>query len=545
MNIKSFDSIGFSQSNEYDSMFDNEKYINKMINNDNPVPLKFKHKNRVKKIKYMPEKFKQLDEIVKQKYQEFEKGKKTYTLCYLDEENELINISDDEDYTVFKDHVKNSDFALAKVFLTKRGEESLFNPQIDDAQTIHESVIPDNEIRNLRSIRSSVASSYALNSSRVSNHLLEQINTKLGELLNTSRAENFAKPKKWKKKNKQKKCKKKCKAAKKLKDRKEDDEISKRVFGDDTETEIFVKDEKKEEKKSEVVEETTNNQDISDVFDDHDRKSEYAKVLNETVLTSDVGSKNDDYNATDEMKPLINQKESKHEHSIQPALNNDQQKEEKETIGSNCKICLVDLVDKTRYVSSISTDFYICEKCESTTDHEYAFIKLKQGVSLNPETYDQFCQNMLLSYSVLPENYFEKVATKMVKMNTNKAQHKKLNIKPYNVKMAQRITKGDFGDNLVAKRGFEVDIKWEVKNFTAKQWSDKVFIECLPTSDIILPKRKVKDCLNRLEKCEIDVKFILPKDTLGRNTLEVNFCLFDQESKTYFGEELKAEIILV
>ena len=105
--------------------------------------LKIKHKNRVKKISNIPTKFAKLSGIVKKKYEEFKEGKSTYSMGYLDEENELINISDEEDYIVFKEFVEDKGLTTAKVFLCAKGEERNFDPAVDDNKTICESMIVD------------------------------------------------------------------------------------------------------------------------------------------------------------------------------------------------------------------------------------------------------------------------------------------------------------------------------------------------------------------------------------------------------------------
>ena len=64
-------------------------------------------------------------------------------MSYLDEENELINISDEEDYLVFKEFVEDKGLTTAKVFLSAKGEEKNFDPAIDDNKTICESMIVD------------------------------------------------------------------------------------------------------------------------------------------------------------------------------------------------------------------------------------------------------------------------------------------------------------------------------------------------------------------------------------------------------------------
>jgi hypothetical protein len=103
--------------------------------------IKLKHKNKVKKIAEIPAKLSELDEIIKKKYEQFKEGRSTYRMCYMDEENEQIDISDDEDYEVFFDYVKQQSFGIKKLFLKSRSEDKKFDPDIDDCQTVNESVV--------------------------------------------------------------------------------------------------------------------------------------------------------------------------------------------------------------------------------------------------------------------------------------------------------------------------------------------------------------------------------------------------------------------
>lgn len=77
-----------------------------------------------------------LTSVVKKKYDEFKEGKSTYTIRYLDEDNEFIDISDEEDYSTFKEYVQEQGTTNAKLFLIRKGEEEKFNPNIDDGQTV-------------------------------------------------------------------------------------------------------------------------------------------------------------------------------------------------------------------------------------------------------------------------------------------------------------------------------------------------------------------------------------------------------------------------
>lgn len=101
----------------------------------------------------MPGKFAKLTSVVKKKYEEFKEGKPTYTIRYLDEDNEFIDISDEEDYSTFKEHVQEYGITNAKLFLIAKGEEDKFNPNIDDGKTVCESVLYDENLESIASSR--------------------------------------------------------------------------------------------------------------------------------------------------------------------------------------------------------------------------------------------------------------------------------------------------------------------------------------------------------------------------------------------------------
>ena len=59
--------------------------------------LKLKFKNKVKRLPYVPETYKELFEFVSKRVPPFCEGKK-FVLTYFDEEREIITVSDDMDY---------------------------------------------------------------------------------------------------------------------------------------------------------------------------------------------------------------------------------------------------------------------------------------------------------------------------------------------------------------------------------------------------------------------------------------------------------------
>lgn len=106
-------------------------------------------------------------------------------------------------------------------------------------------------------------------------------------------------------------------------------------------------------------------------------------------------------------------------------------------------------------------------------------------------------------------------------MNVEKSL-KSMKIMPLMAKRAQIMNKDLYKDGLVAKRGSLVNIEWEVKNFTNRDWSRDVIIVCLPTSDIIVNEQKSNLCLKGSEKGKVSFKFMLPRNTMKKEVLGVN-----------------------
>lgn len=236
--------------------------------------------------------------------------------------------------------------------------------------------------------------------------------------------------------------------------------------------------------------------------------------------------------------------EPKHEHSIQPAFKRIQiVEEEKEEVGSKCKECGDDISSKTRYVSSIDPEYYICELCELKTKHEHVFIKLKNGAKLDIKAYDEFCQKMIGIFAPSLEDTEQNELQEAI-MNLEKENYRP-NIGKLDIKKAKILNSSSFEEGIMAKRGQEIEIKWLVKNFTNREWSDDVIIICLPSSDIIVNEQKVEECLRGGDKCSVSMKFVLPKNTGNKEILGVNLCLFDQVQNKYIGEELKVNLSLI
>lgn len=492
------------------------------------VPLKLKHKNRVKKIAKLPTEFAQLNSIVKKKYDEFKGGKETYTMCYLDDENELINISDDEDYTVFKEFVDDNDVGIAKVFLTAKGGEVNFNPIIDDAQTVNESVIMDDEISRLQMMRSGIDP--MMFDSRQGYQLLEQIYKNQLELL---QAKNKKKVKKEKKPKKEKKEKKE-KVPKKPKKVKKD--TNKR-------TDVV---EEKEVKLCDVEykEEKVENPIVIEI--PHPVIQEIAKrevpIEQPIIVKKPVGDELLEKLKNERDQPASND-DLKHECGIQPAYKRDQELVEPNLNDTTCTECKENISNEVRYLCSICSDYYLCELCEIKSDHDHAFLKLKKGVKFDNKAYDEFCQKMIGIYAPALIQSQEKDVQEAI-MNDEKSD-KSVKVKPLYLKRAQILNKDQFKDGLIAQRGHEVEIVWEVKNFTNREWSEDIIIVCLPSSDIIVNEQKVKLRLKGSEKGKVSMKFVVPKNTYRKEVIGVNLCLFDKVDNQFMGDELKVNLGLI
>lgn len=309
------------------------------------IGLKIKHKNRVKKIPALPPKFEKLNNIVMRKYEEFKKGKETYTMCYLDEEDELINISDEEDYAMFKQHVRETDLITAKVFLTKRGEEGNFNPMIDDAQTVNESVIMDEDYSRLQMMRSTLNNPGLFNTNNLSQELLEQIKSKLDMLVteqNKPKTKLKCKKKKSEKKEKKEKKSKIVKGEKAAKKKKvEEKEVKlKRESSVDSIEEVKMIKENSAKLENKPNEQIVVKKGIAVEAPKASPETPYVRIDTE----SDEDSFEND------------QQDGKHEFGIQPAF---KRKEDQKVLAKRlaCSECEESLDNKVTYICTICPEY--------------------------------------------------------------------------------------------------------------------------------------------------------------------------------------------
>uniref|UniRef100_A0A7S3NEU2 ZZ-type domain-containing protein n=1 Tax=Euplotes harpa TaxID=151035 RepID=A0A7S3NEU2_9SPIT len=511
--------------------------------------LKIKNKNKVKKIPSLPDKFSKLNSIVKKKYEEFSQGKSSYTILYLDEENELINLSDEEDYAVFKDFIKQKRLANAKVFITAKGEEGAFEPLNEDYKTICESVVTNNELDLYNKFDTSQAppterylnndalrrlekfSGPALNTERfaltptqelISKQMLESIQKQLDYLIAKDKKPEAKKsPKKIKKAKKDKKDKEKSKKTKKTSKPNKDLEIEEEI-------KEYVKNENQVFEKFEVI---ANPPPCLEFFDE--------KVF--------------------DMKPLDKKDfeniEDKHEFAIQPVLKRkeDTQETSKPDDLSQiivCEECRHNLKQEVKFICSICNDYNLCEACEAETQHKHIFIKVPAATKLDKAEYDKFCQKLLGIYTKNIFNHPEVKAEPPKERDHQEAimnqckETRLVKVRLMNKKMAMVLNKFDVQSGIIVKKGELVCLEWEVKNFTHNDWPEYVTIDCLPSSDIILNEQLANIRLKRGEKGKLNMKFYAPTETLDKMILDVNLCLFD-ELKNAIGEEVRIKLVLV
>lgn len=387
--------------------------------------LKIKHRNRVKKINELPDKFAKLNNIIKKKYEDFKEGKPTYTMCYLDEENELINISDEEDYCVFKDHVKSNRLSSAKVFLTNKGEERNFDPLLEANRTICESMIMDEAEaypKTFRAVPERVLGQSV--SDQANQQMLELIRKQLDYLVQKDKQEEIEKAQAKAKKEEAKRA--KLEKQEVLKKKKKEKEEKKKL--------------KEEKKKLKEVKKKVKKQE-KDGKEKKEKKEGEGKERADSLrfLSEELGKLEEKLEPGVEQIGVIDQdtqnagEQEKHEFSIQPVLKRKDdkkpepkntevisepknvevkpepelaevkpKKEQKEVIeevkvlevqaeeDSLCSECKSTLNGKTYYICSICSQYNICEKCEYDSQHQHVFIKLPVGAKFDAREYDEF-----------------------------------------------------------------------------------------------------------------------------------------------------------
>jgi hypothetical protein len=268
--------------------------------------LKIKSNNRVKKVAQVPNKFKKLDELIRKKYDEFKAGKETYQICYIDDEEEQIDISDEEDYGMFLSHLKDNKIATAKVFLNRRGTEFLFDRYIDDAQTVHESVLGDTIFDSVAGPRQMFVNKDIQNSVT-----LDEIKLRLAELENHKVLKEKEKKKKLKKEEKEEKAKKNEEKKKKKVENKAE-KAAKKV----------AKKEAKKMSKKEVKPEEEKPIDAVIIIEEKEVPEEKTNVVQNDVVELVVKDDHKDEIPVDVeiVQNELSNEEVKHEFSIQPVL---------------------------------------------------------------------------------------------------------------------------------------------------------------------------------------------------------------------------------
>lgn len=546
------------------------------------VSMKIKHQNKVKKVAKIPNRLSDLDGIIQKKYPQFWDGKPTYHLCYMDEENEQIDVSDDEDYDVFKDFARMKFGGNVKLFLKGREEENKFNPEIDDCQTIWESMVleDDNTFGLMRSRLQEVGMT-----GPSSTQLLESIWSRLERIEKQANDTTNQKEQSSKKKTKVKKSVKKSPKKKSVKGKKakkaavkkpEKRKCSNKKYASDEECSNSSQEEEKEVKleKEEVESEntvpvTTHNDieleaDVDQIYTERDMlislENQHKESVQPHPITMEIPkvqnldeNKEKLENESKEMKdnphidlqsPLKNviiKTPELGETNIDDLVQVTTQIEEvcqvmhQPKLTTLCKNCGLDLESEIKLICSLCEDFILCEACEIKGDHDHVFIKVPAKVRFNPEIYNKFCQKMLGICIAQDE---EEDDVQHAIMNPEKSREV-IRTKNMCAKKATIMKKEDFKNGFPVSRGELVSLKWTVKNLTNQQWSDDVIIVCADSSDISINEQRVDLQLKGSEKGNLQVKFIMPKDTDGLDDVELNLYLFDGKVGKPMGEELK------
>lgn len=481
--------------------------------------LKIKSNNRVKKVAEVPRRFMALDHLIRKKYDEFKAGKETYQICYIDEEDEQIDISDEEDYEMFLSHLKENRVSTAKLFLNKRGTEFCFNREIDDAQTVNESVIGENIFDSVVNSRVNFANQSIQNSVT-----LEEIKQRLAQLERFKTIESLQKEEKIAKKA-EKIEKKKLKEEKKVK----------KQAKKDTKKVIKPKD---KVKKTEIIEQVV--EQIEAKIDEKEVPVENTNAINNDVAELVIEE-------SKEVKPEVIQivqnelynpinEEVKHEFAIQPVLKRNVNHKDTEEI--LCVECSLNVSNYSKYVCSICENYTLCEACEIKSKHDHVFIKLPVGVKLDTAAYDRFCQKMLGIYAPPAKQEIQRAI-----MNPQ-VQKENVKISQINIKKAQNMKKDKYKDGVPANRGELVSLSWEVKNLTNQPWSGDMILACSDASDLKIDEKYLDMNLGSSEKGIIEVNFIMPKNTHGQDVMNLYLYLFDREIQKPIGELFNAKLIV-
>lgn len=360
--------------------------------------LKIKHKNRVKKIPSLPTKFSKLNAIVKKKYEEFKEGKSTYSMSYLDEENELINISDEEDYLVFKEFVEDKSLTIAKVFLCAKGEEKNFDPAIDDNKTICESMIMDDYDRSDRNFLFSQTPRVSMpmpmvpapTASPFPYEILDSLKKQIDYLVEKDKKEEI-------KKAKQKESKEVKEAEKKAKQeaKKKQKEKAKK---EKQEKQAKKKAEKAKDKNRDIKSEINQGAELVDVAPKIEVSPKSTKVVvkevpkqEEKVEIKEPAKVSEDAKHEFAIQPSLKRKDDKKiEPKVEPPVNQEIVDKEEEEKSSLCEECKTKLNGKIQYRCSICGEYCICETCEVNSKHQHIFIKIPIGTKFDKEVYDEF-----------------------------------------------------------------------------------------------------------------------------------------------------------
>ncbi|CAI2363003.1 unnamed protein product [Moneuplotes crassus] len=546
--------------------------------------LKLKYNNRVKKIATIPRSFQKFSSIIQNKYEDFSYGKDSYKACYLDNEDDQVDISDDEDYEVFLQYLETVNQPSVKVFLNNNSEDRRFSKTIDDEATIHESILGDTMICSTLD-RPNLAPQSNPRFPRLDE--LQKENEYLKSLLlqNETEKKSLEEGKSRIEPDTMKFCKNhNFKVAKLIQE--EAQNAYQKYLLDQTETAqgvhkrntVFVKNKGLIDKKVSVPQEIPE-KGLKYLHSYSSEDEPLQKTLSDFDLDADLDLEFDDDNSTiqfvnkktidlddeevplksypvkgsyDPLKnPFLAKNYTKQDEAPKITRNPFITKKEKVESGSNrkvqkkipieqiiCSECSRDLKSETRFVCSIRNGYTLCERCELKRKDGYVFLKIPKGVKLDQAEYDKFCQKMLGIYiPPVPKKEYPRAI-----LNRNKSKGN-VRLDPVLRNMALIMNKQDYEKGVWCEKGDLVTLNFEIKNMSHLSWSNNIVLDCENDSDLLLERQKVNTQLRRGEEGNIEIKFLMLKNAGKRGVLKLKMYLGDMTARKVFGEPIIVKLL--
>ena len=463
--------------------------------------------------------------------------------------------------------------------MNKRGPEHKFNREIDDCQTVNESVMGDTilgsstERNNLKLPRLEDSNTIEEYKREIERLKVENEKVRMEKEIMILKKQveegDKNKIKKPKPVNKNKKAKKKAKVKKGKLEKKYKEDTTKdepvEINADLKEPEVQLSVEMipswdSEDKPIKKVSDAESDKSIGKLDDSFGAKKEDdVKQIEDKVPPKIKNSSSSDYDEEiiieeeDKIKEKIDPgfaepapiipdnvrpqsfNDEKHEFSIQPVLKR-KTSEKKQDLCWECNRILSKI---PKLICSICEDYNLCEICESRTTHEHVFIKVPPGVEFNLDAYEKFCQKML-GLNNEPSVDFK---TQMAIINPQ-IEKENIKIAPMMKKRAQNLNKDKYSNGIVVNTGELVKLSWEVKNMTNNPWSENMIMAVSNTSDLMLNEIRIENQLRSNEKGTVEVNFMMPKDLMRGQNLQLNMYLFDLDQQRPIGEFFTAKLVV-